>query len=89
MQGRATTRTGSVRTHLAEIERQDTVLHEQLRAVFLRLIEVARGDGLSDGMVEEVAEYLRAHWRYPASAAPDLTSGSASPGLRGSAQVTR
>ncbi len=73
---------------LAEIERQDTVLHEQLRAVFLRLIEVARGDGLSEQMIEEVTEYLRAHWRYPAPAAPDFTSGSAMPGPRGGAQVT-
>jgi tetratricopeptide (TPR) repeat protein len=69
---------------LAEIERQDKVLHEQLRAVFLRLIEVARGEGLSDGMVEEVAEYLRAHWRYPAPAAPDFASGSATRAPRGS-----
>jgi len=60
---------------LAEIERQDTVLHEQLRAVFLRLIEAAREEVLSERMIEEVTEYLRAHWRYPAPAAPVLTSG--------------
>jgi tetratricopeptide (TPR) repeat protein len=60
---------------LAELERQDTLLHEQLRAVFLRLIEAAREEVLSEKMIEEVTEYLRAHWRYPAPAAPVLTSG--------------
>ncbi len=73
---------------LAEIERQDTVLHGQLRAVFLRLIELARGEGLGDRIVEEVAEYLRAHWRYPAPAAPEFIATSAAPQSRGSAEVT-
>lgn len=61
---------------LAEIERQETVLHEQLRMVFERLIEAARGGVLNEQMLEEVADYLRAHWRYPAASAPVLAPGS-------------
>ena len=60
---------------LAEIERHDTALHEQLRAVFLRLIAAAREKVLSERTIEEVTDYLRAHWRYPAPAAPVLTCG--------------
>jgi tetratricopeptide (TPR) repeat protein len=72
---------------LAEIERQDTVLHEQLQAVFMRLIEAARENVLSEQMIEEVTEYLRAHWRYPAPAAPVLTSGNPTPALQANAPV--
>src|SRR5882724_3152237 len=61
---------------LAEIERQNTVLHEQLRTIFERLIEAAREGVLSEPMLEEMADYLRAHWRYPAPSAPVLASGS-------------
>lgn len=64
---------------LAEIESQNTVLHEQLRTVFVRLIEAAREGMLSEQMLEEVTDYLRAHWRYPAPAAPVLASGSLAP----------
>jgi tetratricopeptide (TPR) repeat protein len=73
---------------LAEIERQDTVLHEQLRAVFQRLIEAAREKVLSERMIEEVTEYLRAHWRYPAPAAPMLTSGKPTAASLGDAPIT-
>jgi tetratricopeptide (TPR) repeat protein len=72
---------------LAEIERQDTILHEQLRTVFERLIKAAREDVLSEQMIEEVTEYLRAHWRYPAPAPPVLTSGNPTPAALANAPV--
>ena len=55
---------------LAEIEKQGTVLHEQLRRVLGRFIEAARRNALDHEMFQEADEYLRAHWRYPAPAEP-------------------
>jgi tetratricopeptide (TPR) repeat protein len=72
---------------LSQIERQDTVLHAQLRAAFVQLIKAAREDGLSEQMVEEATEYLRAHWRYPASAAPVFASGNLTPALLANAPI--
>jgi tetratricopeptide (TPR) repeat protein len=72
---------------LTAIERQDTVLHEQLRAVLMRLVEAAREDVVSDPMIEQVTEYLRAHWRYPAPAAPVLASGDPIPSTLANAPV--
>jgi tetratricopeptide (TPR) repeat protein len=59
---------------LHEIESQGTVLHEQLQTVFGRLIGAARGGTLDERMRQEVGEYLRAHWKYPAPAAPTFTA---------------
>ncbi len=61
----------SLRT-LAEIERQDTVLHEQLRSVWKRLIDAAREKTLDERMLLAAGDYLRAHWRHPAPAPPVL-----------------
>lgn len=72
---------------LAEIESQNTILHEQLRTVFERLIASAREGMLSEQMLEEVTDYLRAHWRYPAPSAPVLTSGSQAASLFASVPV--
>jgi tetratricopeptide (TPR) repeat protein len=68
----------SLRT-LAEIERHDTVLHEQLRSVWTRLIEAARAESLDERMLLAAGEYLRAHWKYPAPAEPVLASGAPAP----------
>jgi tetratricopeptide (TPR) repeat protein len=65
----------SLRT-LAEIERQDTVLHEQLRAVWKRLIDAAREKTLDERMLLAAGDYLRAHWRHPAPAPPVLNAAS-------------
>lgn len=59
---------------LAEIERQGTVLHDQLRSVWTQLIEAARGRCLSEAMIQEAGAYLRMHWRSPAAAAPILAA---------------
>jgi tetratricopeptide (TPR) repeat protein len=59
----------SLRT-LDEIERQDSVIHEQLRSVWTSLIGAAREQSLGERTLEETREYLRAHWKYPAPSAP-------------------
>jgi tetratricopeptide (TPR) repeat protein len=67
------------RRTLREIERQGTVLHDQLRAVFGKLIDAARGRTLDRQLLQEVGEYIRAHWRYPAPTAPSLPAGTSVP----------
>jgi tetratricopeptide (TPR) repeat protein len=71
----------SLRT-FAEIERQDTVLHEQLRSVWTKLIEAARAAALDESMLLAAGDYLRAHWKYPAATEPVLAGrpGSFPPG---------
>jgi len=64
---------------LHEIERQGTVLHEQLRSVFAKLIEAVRGRSLNAGVLQEVDEYLRAHWKFPAPSEPTFTAGKGVP----------
>jgi tetratricopeptide (TPR) repeat protein len=64
----------SLRT-LAEIERQGTVLHEQLRSVWTKLIDTGREQSLDDQMLREAGEYLRAYWKNPAPAEPIFASG--------------
>jgi tetratricopeptide (TPR) repeat protein len=59
----------SLRT-LAEIERQDSMIHEQLRSVWTSLIDAAREQSLDERTLEETREYLRTHWKYPAPSAP-------------------
>lgn len=60
---------------LAEIEHQGTVLHEQLRSVWTRLIDNAREHALDDRVFQEAGEYLRGHWKSPAPAEPTFASG--------------
>ncbi|HTQ79427.1 MAG TPA: hypothetical protein VMM92_05485 [Thermoanaerobaculia bacterium] len=64
---------------LAEIERQDTVLHEQLRAVWTDLITAAQEKTLDEGMLLAAGDYLRAHWRHPAPAPPVLHAAAPAP----------
>jgi tetratricopeptide (TPR) repeat protein len=61
----------SLRT-LREIERQNTVLHDQLRSVWTKLINAARTEALDENMLLAAGEYFRAHWKYPAAAEPVL-----------------
>jgi tetratricopeptide (TPR) repeat protein len=68
----------SLRT-LAEIERQDTVLHEQLRSVWTNLIKAAREKTLDERMLLAAGDYLRAHWRHPAPAPPVFVVASPGP----------
>jgi tetratricopeptide (TPR) repeat protein len=72
---------------LAEIERQGTVLHEQLRSVWTRLIDAAREQSLDDRMLQDAGEYLRAHWKNPAPAEPTFASGDRWTALLGGAAV--
>jgi tetratricopeptide (TPR) repeat protein len=65
---------------LAEIEAQGTVLHEQLRRVLGRLIEAARRNVLDQETLQEADDYLRAHWKYPASVEPVIPIGEKMPG---------
>jgi tetratricopeptide (TPR) repeat protein len=69
------------RDTLQEIERQGTVLHDQLRGVFAGLIEAARSRSLNLRMTQEVEEYLRAHWKFPAPTDPLFTAAQDSPAL--------
>lgn len=73
---------------LHEIERQGTVLHEQLRGVFAKLIEAARGRSLDERVLQEVDEYLRAHWKIPAPAEPIFTAGEGAPAARTPLSIT-
>jgi tetratricopeptide (TPR) repeat protein len=61
----------SLRT-FAEIERQDAVLHGQLRSVWTKLIDAARAQALDESMLLAAGDYLRAHWKHPAAAEPIL-----------------
>jgi len=72
----------AARRTLHEIERQGTVLHEQLRGVFAKLIEAARGQSLDERMLQEVDGYLRVHWKFPAPAEPVFTAGEEVPAAR-------
>jgi tetratricopeptide (TPR) repeat protein len=71
-----------VRQTLHEIERQGTVLHDQLRGVFAKLIEAARGGCLEEPMLQEVDGYLRVHWKFPAPAESIFTARVAAPAAR-------
>jgi tetratricopeptide (TPR) repeat protein len=66
----------SLRT-LAEIERQEAVVHEQLRSVWTKLIEAARAEALDESMLLAAGEYLRAHWRNPTAVEPVLAGSPA------------
>jgi tetratricopeptide (TPR) repeat protein len=76
----------SLRT-LAEIERQGTVLHEQLRSAWTRLIDAAREHALDRRMLQAAGEYLRAHWKSPALEEPIFTSGERTRAASGSPAV--
>lgn len=55
---------------LGEIDRQEVILHEQLRAVWAQLIAAARAESLDQRMLAEARQYLKAHWKHPAPAEP-------------------
>jgi tetratricopeptide (TPR) repeat protein len=55
---------------LDEMERENSVVHEQLRSVWTQLIEAARGESLDEGMLAEARAYLLAHWRHPSPMEP-------------------
>jgi len=77
-----------VRHTLREIERQGTVLHEQLQGVFAKLIEAARARSLDERMLQEVGEYIRAHWKFPAPAEPIFAVAEGAPVARPPLPVT-
>ncbi len=58
-----------------EMEREQAAVHEQLRSVFDQLIEAARGEALDARMLAQARDYLHAHWKHPAAAAPVLSAG--------------
>lgn len=62
----------SLRT-LGEMDREDSMVHEQLRSVFARLTEAAQGQSLDERMLRDARDYLRSHWKYPAPREPALT----------------
>lgn len=76
------------RQTLREIERQGTVLHEQLQGVFAKLIEAARGRSLDERMLQGVGGYIRAHWKFPAPAEPIFASAEGVPAARAPLAVT-
>jgi tetratricopeptide (TPR) repeat protein len=61
----------SLRT-LGEMERENSVVHEQLRSVWSQLIYAARSEALDDRMLAEAHVYLQAYWKHPAPAEPVL-----------------
>jgi tetratricopeptide (TPR) repeat protein len=61
----------SLRT-LGEMERETSVVHEQLRSVWTQLINAARSEALDDRMLAEAHAYLQAYWKHPAPAEPVL-----------------
>jgi tetratricopeptide (TPR) repeat protein len=61
----------SLRT-LGEMERESSVVHEQLRLVWTQLIDAARSEALDDRMLAEAHAYLQAYWKHPAPAEPVL-----------------
>lgn len=68
---------------LAEMEREDAAVHEQLRSVWVQLIEAAQEQALDDGMLAEAAGYLQAHWKHPAPAAPAFERKEPAPSIAG------
>jgi len=58
------------RRTFAEIDRLDTVVHEQLRSVWEKLIDAARGQSLDERTLTQARDYLRTHWKYPAPTEP-------------------
>jgi tetratricopeptide (TPR) repeat protein len=76
------------RQTLHEIERQGTVLHEQLQGAFVQLIEAARERSLNERMLQEVDGYLRVHWKFPAPAEPVFTAREEAPAARAPVPVT-
>lgn len=67
---------------LHEVERQGTVVHEQLQGVFARLIEAAQGRFLDERVLQEVNGYIRAHWRFPAPVEPTFVAVEGAPVAR-------
>lgn len=61
----------SLRT-LGEMERENSVVHEQLRSVWMQLIDAARSEALDDRMLAEAHAYLQGYWKHPAPAEPVL-----------------
>lgn len=70
---------------LAEMERENAAVHEQLRSVWTQLIEAARGKSLDDAMLAEAHDYLRAHWKHPAPTEPLLAPRERTPVSAGQA----
>ena len=63
----------------AEIDRHDSVVHEQLRTVWEKLIEAARAQSLDEGMLAQARDYFRTHWKYPASTEPVFAAQGRTP----------
>jgi tetratricopeptide (TPR) repeat protein len=61
----------SLRT-LSEMERESSVVHEQLRSVWTQLIDAARSEVFDDRMLAEAHAYLQTYWKHPAPADPIL-----------------
>ncbi len=72
----------SLRT-LGEMERENSVVHEQLRSVWLQLIEAARSETLDERMLAAAHLYLKAHWKHPAPAEPVLLRREPGPSSSG------
>ncbi len=72
----------SLRT-LGEMERENSVVHEQLRSVWTRLIEAARKEAFDERMLAEAHAYLQAHWKHPAPAEPTLLPQEPTPSSSG------
>lgn len=64
---------------LGEMDRHDSVVHEQLRSVFARLAKAAQGQSLDEHMLAQARDYLRSHWKYPAPSEPALTPDAGRP----------
>ncbi len=64
---------------LQEIERQGAVLHDQLQGVLVRLIKADRSQSWDLRLTQEVSEYFRAHWKFPAPTDPLFTAAQDSP----------
>jgi tetratricopeptide (TPR) repeat protein len=74
----------SLRT-LADMERENSVGHEQLRSVWTQLIDAARSEALDDRMLAEAHAYIQGYWKHPAPAEPVLLRQE--PELRSSRRV--
>ena len=72
----------SLRT-LGEMERENAAVHEQLRSVWMQLIEAARGQALNERMLRQARDYLRAHWKYPAPTEPLFVQEERTPAASG------
>lgn len=77
----------SLRT-LGELESHDSAAHEQLRSVWAKLIEAARGESLDERMLRQARDYLRAHWKHPAPIEPVFASEVRAPSLPSQAATT-